>query len=239
MRANASAKSSRAVRALHRGVGAQRAASRPSQRLQALRRAQPHLGVVAGQAPVVGVQQIAALGLGDRREVVLPRVGEEAARAVLVEPVDLALAQQEDAAQHQLGHALGVRLRVGERERAAPRAAEHLPALDAEVLAQPLDVGDEVPGGVVLERTRAACSCRSRADRRARCGTCAGRRSGAGCGSVPPPGPPCTNSAGLAAAGCRTPRSSSSCGGSTARRPLSKGSVSANRVRNVSSMAAP
>ncbi len=41
---------------------------------------------------------------------------------------------------------------VGDAEGAAPRAAEHLPAVDAEVLAQALDVGDEVPGGVVVER---------------------------------------------------------------------------------------
>jgi hypothetical protein len=30
-----------------------------------------------------------------------------------------------------------------------PRAAEHQPALDAQVLPQPLDVGDQVPGRVV------------------------------------------------------------------------------------------
>jgi hypothetical protein len=42
-----------------------------------------------------------------------------------------------------------VRLGVGERQRAAPRSAEDEPALDLEVLAQPLDVGDEVGGRVV------------------------------------------------------------------------------------------
>ena len=42
-----------------------------------------------------------------------------------------------------------MRLRVGEPERRAPRAAEHQPALDAEVLAQLLHVRDQVPGGVV------------------------------------------------------------------------------------------
>ena len=51
-------------------------------------------------------------------------------------------------------HALGMRLGVSERERRAPGAAEHLPALDAEMLAQPLHVVDEMPGGVLLE---AAC----------------------------------------------------------------------------------
>ena len=44
-----------------------------------------------------------------------------------------------------------MRLRVGEGERAAPAPAEHQPALDAEVLAQPLDVGHEVPGRVLAQ----------------------------------------------------------------------------------------
>src|SRR5687767_6124100 len=44
-----------------------------------------------------------------------------------------------------------MRLRVGEGERTAPGAAEHQPALDAELLAQLLDVVDQVPGGVVFE----------------------------------------------------------------------------------------
>ena len=43
----------------------------------------------------------------------------------------------------------GMRLRVGEAERRAPRAAEHQPALDAEVLAQLLHVRDQMPGRVV------------------------------------------------------------------------------------------
>src|SRR5690606_12417958 len=41
-----------------------------------------------------------------------------------------------------------VRLRVRQGERAAPGPAEHLPGGDAEVLAEQLDVGHEMPGGV-------------------------------------------------------------------------------------------
>ena len=48
-------------------------------------------------------------------------------------------------------HALRMLLRIGERERRAPRAAEHLPAFDPEMLAQRFDVGDQVPRGVVHE----------------------------------------------------------------------------------------
>jgi hypothetical protein len=44
-----------------------------------------------------------------------------------------------------------MRFAVSEREGAAPRAAEHEPALDLEVLPQPLDIGDEVRGRVLLQ----------------------------------------------------------------------------------------
>jgi rhodanese-related sulfurtransferase len=44
-----------------------------------------------------------------------------------------------------------MRLGIGERERRAPGAAEHLPALDVEMLAELLDVVDEMPGGVFVD----------------------------------------------------------------------------------------
>src|SRR6185369_8016240 len=101
-----------------------------------LRGLEADLRVVGREATVVRGDEITALGDGDRREEAFPRVGEEAARALLVEPVDLALAQQEDAAQHELGDAVGMLLRVRERERRAPRAAEDLPLRDGEVRAE-------------------------------------------------------------------------------------------------------
>jgi hypothetical protein len=81
----------------------------------------------------------------------LPGLGKNPARALLIKPADLFRANQEDAAQHQLRHSLGVRLRIRQAERAAPRATEHLPALDAEVRAQLLDVAHQMPGGVFLQ----------------------------------------------------------------------------------------
>jgi hypothetical protein len=131
--------------------------------VQVARRAFPHgprarggralVGVAAGQAPVVRAHQVVAFLLRDRLDVLLPQVRVDRAGAlrVLVEPVELRLAQQEDPAQHQLGHARREHLRVRERERGAPAAAEHLPFLDAEVLAQLLKVVDEVPRRVVDE----------------------------------------------------------------------------------------
>ena len=85
------------------------------------------------------------------RDEVLPQVGEHRRRAALVEPVELLAAQREDAAQHEFGDALGMRLGVRQRERAPPRSAEDLPPIDAEVVAQALHVGDEMPRGVGRE----------------------------------------------------------------------------------------
>src|SRR5580698_945834 len=42
-------------------------------------------------------------------------------------------------------------LRIRQRQRRAPRAAEYLPALDAQVLADTLDVRHQVPGGVAVQ----------------------------------------------------------------------------------------
>ena len=87
--------------------------------------------------------------------------GKHPAAAALVEPGELLAPQQEDAAQDQLAHAVGMALRVGQRQGRAPRAAEQLPALDAEMRAQPLHVGDQMPGGVGLQarvRQRAAAA---------------------------------------------------------------------------------
>jgi hypothetical protein len=50
---------------------------------------------------------------------------------------------------------------VGQGQGRTPRAAEHGPFLDAQVLAQALDVLDQAPGGVVVQagvRTRAAAA---------------------------------------------------------------------------------
>src|SRR2546430_13134851 len=51
--------------------------------------------------------------------------------------------------QHELGNPLRVSLGVGKRKRRAPRAAEHQPAFDPEMLAQTLDVFHQMPGGIV------------------------------------------------------------------------------------------
>jgi hypothetical protein len=87
-----------------------------------------------------------------------PRFGKYARHAVH-EPVDLRSRREEHAAQHETEHAIRMRLRVQEREGRPPRAAEQQPLVDSEMLAQPLDVVDQMRGRVVTklgDRRRAA-----------------------------------------------------------------------------------
>ena len=48
-------------------------------------------------------------------------------------------------------HTLRVGLRVGQRQGRTPGAAEQHPFVDAQVFANPLKVGDQIPGGVVFQ----------------------------------------------------------------------------------------
>jgi hypothetical protein len=102
----------------------------------------------AGSGSTVGRQEVAALGLGQDLGEAPPGLGEDQAHAG-EEPVDFGAAAQEDAAQDQARDPLGVGLGIGQRQGRAPGAAEHEPARDAQLRAQPLHVGDQVPGRVV------------------------------------------------------------------------------------------
>ena len=137
------------------------------------------LAVVAGQPLAVGGHHVAALGLGDRRQEALPFVGEHFRHAELIVPVELGPGQRVDAAHHQLADPLRMRLGIGQRQRRAPRAAEHQPFVEAGHLAQPLDVGDQMPGRVGVEagmrrRLAAAALVEQDDDRRASDRTAAG-----------------------------------------------------------------
>src|SRR3546814_9101025 len=88
---------------------------------------QVNLGVGVVEALLERGHQVVALMLGNGRHEIAPVFGIEPAHAV-EKPLDLALAAEEDAAQHQGAHPLGMRLRIGKRQGRAPGAAEPVPA---------------------------------------------------------------------------------------------------------------
>ena len=101
---------------------------------------------------IVGGKQIRALGLRNMVQIRLPGVRIEGGSAALVKPIDLLLAQQKDAAKKEFAHAMGMRFGVGKGQSRTPGSSENLPAVDAEMFAKSLDIGHEVPCGVVLQR---------------------------------------------------------------------------------------
>ena len=100
---------------------------------------------------MVGMQQVATFGCRDGGDEVLPPVREDPVRPLLIEPADLRLAAQKDAAQHQGHDPFRVGLGIGQGQGRAPGATEHHPALDAQGGTDALAVGHQIPGGVVDE----------------------------------------------------------------------------------------
>ena len=94
-----------------------------------------------------------AVAFGSRQCITqaLPLRREQNCRAATKPPIELLAASGGDAEQDDLGDAMWISLRIRERQRAAPRAAQHQPSIDVEMLAQPLDIRDEVGGGVARE----------------------------------------------------------------------------------------
>src|ERR1700679_3774613 len=77
-----------------------------------------------------------------------PGIRIEDGSATLIKPVDLLLAEKEDAAQDEFGNAIGMHFGISKGEGRTPGSAEYLPMLNAEVFAEFLDIGDKIPGGI-------------------------------------------------------------------------------------------
>ncbi|KAG0733211.1 hypothetical protein G6F23_013567 [Rhizopus arrhizus] len=99
----------------------------------------------AVQARPVGGDHVGALAFWNIGLVAVPAFGEDPARtaAGLCEPAVLDLAAEEHAAHDQAGRTRGMGLRIGQRQRRAPRAAVDQPAFDAQMLTHLLDVGHQ------------------------------------------------------------------------------------------------
>ena len=108
---------------------------------------------IAGEEPLVICRdQIAALAVRDRFDETFPDIGPELRRPAAIEPAQLGLGHQEDATQHHVGDAVGMALRIDQRQRRPPTAAEDDPAVDLHRLADPFDIADQMPGGVLQNR---------------------------------------------------------------------------------------
>src|SRR5215475_3788141 len=107
--------------------------------------------IFAGEPPVICFEHIAALRFRDDAQILLPHVGEDCAGAFLVEPINLFRAAQKDAAQDERADSLRASLRVSQSESASPRTAKNHPLFNAKMLAQPLDVRDQMPGRVFIQ----------------------------------------------------------------------------------------
>src|SRR4051812_27759113 len=88
------------------------------------RRIKLRLLVVARQTFVIRAHKIAAFFERNRLAVAFPEIWENLARAVLIKPQKLFPARQKNAAQNQAQTSVGMRFRVGETKRAAPRTTE-------------------------------------------------------------------------------------------------------------------
>jgi hypothetical protein len=91
---------------------------------------------------MIGREQIAALRLRDGSQEILPVIGEERGCALLIIPEDFVAAEREDAADDERGDPLRMCLRISQRQRRAPGAAEDEPLFGAGHLPEPLDVAD-------------------------------------------------------------------------------------------------
>ena len=108
------------------------------------RRLHTHVLVGVLHQPCVRGEHVVVAGAGMET---LPRRREEAPNAA-VEPVELGPSAHGHAEEDDLGHTLRVPLRVREDQRRSPRATVEKPALDAEVPAQQLHVGEQIFRGV-------------------------------------------------------------------------------------------
>ena len=86
--------------------------------------------------------QVVALGGIDRADEILPVVRKQAARPGLIEPGYLMRSAEKYASQDESPHTLSVGLRIGQRERRSPRSTKNQPAVDTQVLANPLQIRD-------------------------------------------------------------------------------------------------
>ncbi len=90
--------------------------------------------IAAAQPPIISLDHIFPLRLGDGIDIVLPVIGKDMVRTMLIEPAQIPVPAKKDATQHQPQDPLGICLGIGQAQCAPPGAPEQHPALDPQVL---------------------------------------------------------------------------------------------------------
>src|ERR1044072_2898617 len=116
------------------------------------RRGNLFLLIITREPAIVGTHHIATFVFRNNFFKLFPHVGEYPTRAFLVKPFNLFRPAKKDAAQYEFSRAIRMAFSISERQRASPGPSENLPLIDAEMFAQLLDVCDQIPRRVFLQR---------------------------------------------------------------------------------------
>ena len=110
-------------------------------------RRQSHPTVAVVQPFAIARKRVPATILGQGLQPSAVGVGVEPAQPV-EEPFAVCPPTQEQPAQNQPAHGVGVLPRVGQCQRRAPGSTKHQPLVDAEMAPERIGIRDKVPGGV-------------------------------------------------------------------------------------------
>ena len=124
---------------------------RPLPRAPRSRGGETDLLVVARQAFMVRRHKIAAFVLRDLISVTFPEIRKDLGGPILIEPLQFLFACEENPPEDQPEASIRVADRVSQAQRAAPRTAENIPLIDAELFPQRLDVADQVLRSVLAK----------------------------------------------------------------------------------------
>src|SRR5690606_14523351 len=110
------------------------------------------LAIIADKELPIGGNHVAALRLWNRCLEALPLVGEHLRHPELIVPLKLGARERIDATHDKLADPVRVGLGIGQRQGRTPGAAEYQPFLEATHFAQPLNIGNQMPGRICLQR---------------------------------------------------------------------------------------
>jgi len=109
-------------------------------------------GIGIENAPPIGIERFQALPRGQEADEIVKQIGVEAPQRVEERDLDFAARTEKGRAQHDARDPVRMRLRISERQRRAPGAADHDPARDAQTLADHLHIRDQMRQRVVAAR---------------------------------------------------------------------------------------